>query len=159
MNDMNVKPIGIIHSPHKTAKGIPIQPKFAAGVKGTVEVFGPYADALKDLDGFERIWLLYWFHKAPPASLHVTPFMDTVGRGLFSTRAPCRPNPIGISAVRLVKIEGGILHVEDVDILDGTPLLDIKPYVPRFDHYDVARIGWLSNAAGRPIADERFVED
>ena len=120
-SEMKRSPIGVIHTPYAEPKGTPIQPKFAAGAAGTVEVFKPYVEGLSDLEGFERIWLVYWFHKSAPARLTVTPFMDTVARGLFATRAPCRPNPIGISPVRLVRVAGNVLHVEDVDILDGTP--------------------------------------
>jgi len=153
---MILKPIGIIHSPFTSPHGVPIQPAFATGIEGRVEVFEEYIDGLKDLDGFERIWLLYWFHKSSPARLIVKPYMDKVERGLFATRAPSRPNPIGISAVRLLGIDGRFLRIADVDILDGTPLLDIKPYSPRFDHFDVSRHGWLEEAPGKPIADDRF---
>ncbi len=154
---MKVEPIGLIHSPFSEAPGTPIQPSLAQGAEGVVEVFGEYAEALRDLAGFERIWLLYWFHKAAPARLTVRPYMDDNLRGLFATRAPCRPNPIGMSAVRLLRIDGCNLHVADLDILNDTPLLDIKPYVPRFDHFDVSRVGWLSGKdPGGKAADERF---
>jgi len=109
------------------------------------------------LDGFERIWLIYWFDRAAAAQLQVKPYMDERERGLFATRAPCRPNPIGISAVKLIRIQNCTLYVADVDILDQTPLLDIKPYVPGFDCFEVKRLGWLS--AGPPVtkfADDRF---
>ena len=153
---MILKPIGIIHSPFTSPQGVPIQPTFAKGIRGQVEIFEEYLDGLKDLEGFERIWLLYWFHKSAPVKLTVKPYMDVVERGLFATRAPARPNPIGISAVRLIKIDGRFLHVADLDILDGTPLLDIKPYSPRLDHFDVSRQGWLEKAPGRVVADDRF---
>jgi len=150
-------PIGIIHTPFTEPAGTPIQAAMAEGVEGRVEVFAEFAAGLKDLDGFERIWLLYQFDRAPPPRLLVTPFLDDVPRGVFSTRAPCRPNPIGLSPVRLGRIEGNVLYVRDVDMLDGTPLLDIKPYAPRFDHFDVRRSGWLDRAApGRAVADDRF---
>ena len=154
---MNLIPIGIIHSPHQRAEGTPIQAALAAGVKGTVEVFPEYAAGLRDLDGFERIWLVYWFDRAKPAELVVTPYLDTTPRGLFATRAPCRPNPIGLLAVRLVGIVGNILQVDGVDILDNTPLLDIKPYIPAFDAFQAKRIGWCADAQGRGgVADGRF---
>ena len=154
---MKIEPIGIIHSPLTEPAGSPIQASVAEGVQGSVEVFEQYAAGLKDLEGFERIWLLYWFHRAAEPRLMVTPFLDHVERGLFATRAPCRPNPIGISAVRLLAVENNILRIADVDILDGTPLLDIKPYAPRFDHFEVTRSGWLDQAkAGRTAADGRF---
>jgi tRNA-Thr(GGU) m(6)t(6)A37 methyltransferase TsaA len=157
MSPIQIQPIGVIRSPFKQASGTPIQPAFAAGAEGVVELDPRFSAALKDLDGFERIWLLYWFHQAAPPRLTVQPYMDDKAEhGLFATRAPCRPNPIGMSAVRLLRITGCHLHVTDIDILDGTPLLDIKPYVPKFDHFEVKRIGWLSGAVGRVIADERF---
>ena len=143
------RPIGIIHSPFQDIEGMPIQPAGASSVQGRVEVFPEYAEGLKDLDGFSHIILLYHFHCVEGSELIVTPFMDASPRGVFSTRAPRRPNPIGISVVRLLSIEGTLLHVENVDILDATPLLDIKPYTPQFDHYPVDRIGWLE-----PTKDE-----
>jgi tRNA-Thr(GGU) m(6)t(6)A37 methyltransferase TsaA len=136
------QPIGVIHSPHRDARKTPIQPVFAQGVAGTAEIFPEYVAGLQDLDGFSHIYLIYHFHRAAPAKLIVKPFLDDTPRGLFATRAPTRPNPIGFSLVRLVKREGPILHLEDVDVLDGTPLLDIKPYVARFDQRENVRSGW-----------------
>jgi tRNA (adenine37-N6)-methyltransferase len=157
MSDLIVKPIGTIHSPFKEAKGTPIQPAFAKEAQGVVELLPEYADGLKDLEGFERIWLIYWFDRAREYKMHVVPYMDTVEHGLFATRAPSRPNPIGLSPVKLERIEGCKLFVSDMDILDGTPLLDIKPYSPRFDHFDVKRHGWLqTTTAENHQADERF---
>lgn len=143
MREIRYKPIGIIKSPFKEPKGTPIQPSAANGVEGVVEVFPEYADGLKDLEGFSHIILLYHFHLSKEASLEVTPFMDEQGRGVFATRAPSRPNPIGISVVRILKKEENVLHIRDVDVVDGTPLLDIKPYVPEFDLKDAVKIGWL----------------
>jgi tRNA-Thr(GGU) m(6)t(6)A37 methyltransferase TsaA len=152
--------IGVIHSPFAQARGAPIQPAAAKGAVGRVEVFSEYVGGLKDVDGFDRIWLLYFFDRVGEAKLVVTPFMDDQPRGLFATRAPCRPNPIGLSCVRLLRVERNILHVGDIDILDGTPLLDIKPYAPRFDCYPAERCGWLDAAPGKmPAADERFDEE
>ena len=154
---MNLAPIGVIHSPHQRADGTPIQAALATGVRGTVEVFPEYAVGLRDLDGFERIWLVYWFDRAKPAELVVTPYLDATPRGLFATRAPCRPNPIGLSAVRLLRILGSVLQVEGLDILDNTPLLGIKPYIPAFDAFEAKRIGWCGNAKGGSVAaDGRF---
>jgi tRNA-Thr(GGU) m(6)t(6)A37 methyltransferase TsaA len=153
------QPIGIIHTPFKSIQGMPIQPSGAKSIEGTVIVFPEFLDGLKDLDGFSYIILLYHFHRSSGAKLVLTPFMDSQPRGVFSTRAPKRPNPIGISIVKLKKIEGNTLHIENVDILDGTPLLDIKPYVPEFDQYDVERIGWLEQARGivrKKKSDKRF---
>ena len=144
---MQLKAIGVIHSPFTEPAGTPIQPTVARGAEGTVEVFPEFVGGLQDLEGFERIWLLYWFDQAVPARLRVVPFLDKAERGIFATRAPCRPNPIGLSVVRLNGIEGNALMIEDVDILDGTPLLDIKPYVPAFDAYPDASSGWLETAA------------
>ncbi len=140
---MNFKPIGIVHSPFKEAIGTPIQPKAAKGIKGTVEVFTEFADGLADLDGFSHIILICNFHLVQKPKLKVIPYMDDQQRGVFSTRAPSRPNPIGISVVRLNRIENNILYIQDVDIVDGTPLLDIKPYVPEFDSKEDIKIGWL----------------
>ena len=154
---MEVKPIGIIHSPFQQPAGTPIQPVFAKGTEGFVEVFDEYAQGLKDLGGFERIWLIYWFDRCRDYSLVVTPYMDTEERGLFATRAPARPKPIGMSAVGLERIERSKIYVRDIDILEGTPLLDIKPYSPKFDCFEVSRSGWLQNAArANQKADERF---
>ena len=136
---------------------MPIQPGGAAGMKGIVEVFDEYRAGLKDLDGFSHIILLYHFHRSQGFSLHVVPFMDSKPRGLFATRAPKRPNPIGVSVVQLDKIEDGVLHVQNVDILDRTPLLDIKPYVPEFDAQVDVRTGWLDTA--RKTVSDRKSDD
>jgi tRNA (adenine37-N6)-methyltransferase len=136
-------PIGIIHSEHTIAAKTPIQPIYAQGCKGQVEVFKEFAEGLKDLDGFSHIYLLDHFHQSSPqVKLIVKPFLQDIEHGIFSTRAPCRPNAIGLSVVELEKIEGWILHVNGVDILDGTPLLDIKPYTQKFDRFDVGQSGW-----------------
>jgi tRNA-Thr(GGU) m(6)t(6)A37 methyltransferase TsaA len=146
--------IGIIHSPFTEAEGMPIQPAGAKGVKGTVEVFEAFQGGLKDLDRFSHIILLYHFHRSYGFNLHVVPFMDAKSRGLFATRAPKRPNPIGLSVVQLEKIEDGVLHIRNVDILDGTPLLDIKPHVPSFDAAKEVRTGWLEKA-GKTVSSQR----
>jgi len=143
MNEIKYKPIGVVHSPFKEPKGTPVQPPGGKGIDGTVEVFPEYAEGLKDVEGFSHIILIYHFHLSKGLSLKVKPYMDNGLRGVFATRAPSRPNPIGISVVRLVRIEGNILHVRDVDVVDGTPLLDIKPYVPEFDVREVNKTGWL----------------
>jgi len=147
-----MKPIGIIHSPFKEPGGMPIQPAGAAGVTGTVEVFEEYRAGLKDLEGFSHIILLYHFHRSEGFNLQTVPFMDSEPRGLFATRAPRRPNPIGLSIVQLDTIEEGVLQIQNVDILDGTPLLDIKPYVPEFDAPVRVRAGWLE-AVRKTVAD------
>ena len=143
------EPIGVIRSPFREPQGTPIQPSAARGVEGRVEVFPEYAEGLTDLEGFSHVVLIYHFHRSGPARLSVRPYMDDREHGVFATRAPARPNPIGLSVVRLLKVEGNVLHVADVDIVDGTPLLDIKPYVPQFDAAAGARIGWLQGKLGR----------
>jgi tRNA-Thr(GGU) m(6)t(6)A37 methyltransferase TsaA len=149
--------IGIIRSPFRETAGMPIQPVFADGAQGTVDVFAQYAEGLRDLEGFDRLWLVYWLHKAPPGPLRVIPFRDTTERGVFATRAPCRPNAIGLSCVRLLSVSGNVLTVAGVDILDGTPLLDIKPYVPEFDAFPTSHAGWLDTSnTQRTKADNRF---
>ena len=152
-------PIGIIHSPFTELSGMPIQPAGAAGVEGTVEVFPQYNDGLKDLEGFSHIIMLYHFHRSKGFKLHVVPFMDSTPRGVFATRAPKRPNPIGLSVIKLQKIQDNILYIENVDILDGTPLLDIKPYIPEFDEQIEVRAGWLEEARIEVLkrkSDQRF---
>lgn len=153
---MELKPIGWIHSPHREATGTPIQPRWANGIEGTVKLFPEFAAGLRDLDGFERVWLLFWCDRARPAQLEVIPYRDTQMRGVFATRAPSRPNPIGLSSVRLLAVEGATLRVADLDVLDGTPLLDIKPYLPDCDVFPVERIGWWAEARHAPAADNRF---
>ena len=135
-------PIGVIHSIHQEPEETPIQPVYARGLLGRAEIRAEYAEGLKDLDGFSHLILLYHFHRAGPVQLTVQPFIDDEPRGLFATRHPRRPNPIGLSVVRLLRIEGATLELEDVDILDGTPLLDIKPFIPGFDTARDARSGW-----------------
>ena len=157
-------PIGRIHSPHTSTSGMPIQPSGAGQFSGTVEVFAPYVDGLKDLEGFSHIILLYSFHRASGYDLEVVPFLDTKPHGVFATRAPKRPNPIGLSVVRLVQAEGRMLRVENIDVLDQTPLLDIKPYVPHFDAPETnslapVRTGWLETVQQTDIrrkSDDRF---
>lgn len=161
---MNIEytPIGIIHSPFSELEGMPIQPTGAVGIKGTVGVFPEYRDGLKDIDGFSHIILLYHFHCSKDFKLQIVPFLDTSPRGVFATRAPRRPNSLGLSVVKLLGIEGRILHIENVDILDNTPLLDIKPHVPEFDNQTGVRTGWLEGvgeAVSRMRSDGRFSPD
>ncbi len=159
MQGLTCFPIGVIRSLFKDIKGMPIQPGGAEGAPGRVEPNSELAGGLKDLQGFSHIMLIYHFHLSGGFSLEVKPFLDDRPHGVFATRAPRRPNPIGISVVRLLEVEGHILHIEDVDVVDGTPLLDIKPYVPEFDVRRAERIGWLSGKTERikeTRADERF---
>lgn len=154
---IQLKPIGVVHSPFKQAKGTPVQPRVATSAQGTVEVFGQYREGLKDLAAFDRIWLVCWFHRASAPRMQIVPYLDDTERGLFATRAPSRPNPIGISPVRLIRVDGNILTVSELDVLDGTPLLDIKPYSPHFDCFEESKSGWLDQSDHhRRFADERF---
>ena len=153
------RPIGIIHSPFKEAKKMPIQPAAAKSTEGTIDIKPEFENGLKDLDGFSHIILLYHLHLSKGFSLEVVPFLDDKPRGVFATRAPRRPNAIGLSVVRLVDIEKNRLSIRNVDIVDGTPLLDIKPYVPEFDNQKAEKIGWLSDKIDKMCemkADERF---
>jgi tRNA (adenine37-N6)-methyltransferase len=139
--EYRMQPLGIIHSPFTEPKTTPIQP-VRSGARGRVEVYPEYAEGLEGLEGFSHIILLYVFHRSQGYSLRVTPFLDDRQHGLFATRHPNRPNPIGLSIVRLLKREGNWLEIEGVDVLDGTPLLDIKPYVPDFDLRSDTHAGW-----------------
>lgn len=153
------QPIGLIHSPFTDTTGMPIQPPGASEVKGSIEIFAEFVQGLQDLNGFSHLILLYHFHQVEQAKLTVTPFLDSRPHGVFATRAPTRPNPIGLSVVKLVGIEQNTLYVSNIDILDGTPLLDLKPYVPEFDQHPVERIGWLEQAKGQvrsQRSDNRF---
>ncbi|MEE4275976.1 MAG: tRNA (N6-threonylcarbamoyladenosine(37)-N6)-methyltransferase TrmO [Thermoleophilia bacterium] len=145
---LSLTPIGVIHSPHRDPGATPIQPACAEGCRGEVEVFEPYAAGLDDVDGFSHVHLLYWLHLSGPPALRVTPFLDDTPRGVFATRAPNRPNPLGLSVVRVLERRDRILVVDDLDVLDGTPLLDIKPYVERFDVRAPTRGGWTERVDG-----------
>jgi tRNA-Thr(GGU) m(6)t(6)A37 methyltransferase TsaA len=151
------RPIGVVHSPFTEPEGTPIQPSRADGARGTVELLEEYAGCLRDLEGFSHVILLCHLHRASAWRPTVVPYLDTEPRGLFATRAPCRPNPIGLSVVRLGAIEGATLTVENIDLLDGTPVLDVKPYVGEFDSLGEVRCGWLDEARSqRRCADDRF---
>ena len=159
MDFLSYKPIGTIHSPFNKSKDMPIQPSGAMGVKGFVELKEEFSQGLQDLDGFSHIILIYHFHQVKDYALRVMPFLDKKKRGIFATRAPKRPNPIGLSVVKLINIEGHKLYIENIDVIDGTPLLDIKPFVPLFDVPEVERIGWLADhqdQVSSARADERF---
>jgi tRNA (adenine37-N6)-methyltransferase len=153
------RPIGVIRSPFTTTEGMPIQAASAGGVRGTIELDPSLADGLLDLAGFSHVTLVYHLHEVVAPQLVVTPFLDTARHGIFATRSPARPNPIGVSTVRLVRISGTTLEIEDVDVLDGTPLLDLKPYVPAFDDRAGAAIGWFASRLDRlpgTRSDDRF---
>ncbi|PIE66241.1 MAG: tRNA (N6-threonylcarbamoyladenosine(37)-N6)-methyltransferase TrmO [Deltaproteobacteria bacterium] len=159
---LRLRRIGTIHTPFADAVGTPIQSVYGDDAAGHVTIEPSFRGALADLDGFERIWLLYVFHRSKGWKPRLTPFRDTVERGLFATRAPRRPNPLGISLVRLhrVDLETGRLEVRDVDLIDGTPLVDIKPYIPEFDARPDSRAGWFdARRTARVVADDRFSRD
>jgi len=156
----SLQPIGTIHSPYTNLANMPIQPRGAADTAGRVEVFPDYADGLADLAGFSHIYLIYLFHKATRTELSVIPFMDTVKRGVYATRSPLRPNHLGMSLVQLTGIKDNFLHILGVDILNGTPLIDIKPYIPGFDHVENAESGWMTHsgdAVAEKRSDSRFI--
>ena len=160
MDTIAFTPIGVIRTPFKVLDDMPIQPTGARDVCGEIVLNRELAEGLRDLDGFSHVHLLYHFHKNDGYDLTVTPFMDTVPRGLFSTRAPRRPNMIGLSVVRLEGVEGNVLRIRGIDVLDGTPLLDIKPYVSKFDAAPADRFGWFETNADKAEtyrSDKRFV--
>jgi len=136
------RPIGTIYSPHKEISSIPIQPVFCIDIEGSIVLETEYTDGLKGLEGFSHIYLFYYFHESKKVCLQLKPYLSDREQGIFATRAPHRPNKLGMSLVRLVNIQENVLHVKDIDILDGTPLFDIKPYIQRFDSRDNVRSGW-----------------
>ncbi len=144
MNEIKFKPIGIVHAEFTEPKGTPIQAS-ATESRGKIEIFPEYAECLQDIEGFSHIHIIYCFHKLKNFKPLIKPFLDDKEHGIFATRSPARPNPIGLSVVRLIKKEINILYIQDVDILDGTPVLDIKPYIPEFDDRTVKKYGWVEN--------------
>ncbi len=160
MNAIQYMPVGTIHSPFTDIAGMPIQPPGARGIRGFVILQDEFAAGLKDIEGFSHVILIYHLHLVRDFSLSVRPFLDNDEHGIFATRAPKRPNPIGLSVVRLVARNGASLEIEDVDILDGTPLLDLKPYVPQFDAAENVRIGWFDGRLeqiAEARSDKRFL--
>lgn len=153
---ITLHPIGTVHSGFSREEGTPVQPALSRGATGWVEVLPEFGDGLKDIEEFERVWLLFWCNQAGPCKLVVVPYLDKSPHGIFATRSPSRPNSIGMSCVRLTGREGLRLDIADVDILDGTPLLDIKPYVPGFDIFEVKRVGWLKDLPSSGSAVKRF---
>lgn len=145
------RPIGVIHSEHLVAGETPIQPVCAEACRGRAHIFPEFTDGLRDLEGFSHIYLIYRFHRAEPPQLIVKPYLQDIPRGVFATRSPRRPNPLGLSIVKLVAREGNSLILDGLDVLDGTPLLDIKPYTARFDRIESTRNGWQDE-----VDDETF---
>lgn len=159
MEPVTFQPIGVLRTPFDNPENMPIQPVSSLAAKGKAIVFPEYSDGLFDLDGFSHIIIIYHLHRVKRQELIVTPFLDNTSHGLFATRAPVRPNPIGISVVELEKIEDRTLYLANVDMLDGTPLLDIKPYVPDFDSFPLAQAGWydkIDKKPENPHSDDRF---
>jgi tRNA (adenine37-N6)-methyltransferase len=140
---MQLEPIGFINTPHKAKEECPIQPLYSSEAEGRIEIFKEYADGLKDIETFSHIYILYLFDRAGEIRLVRPTFLDDEPHGIYASRHPCRPNGIGMSIVRLEKRQNHILIVSGVDMLDGTPLLDIKPYIPRFDIIQSASDGWV----------------
>lgn len=143
MEEIRLKPIGIVHSPFKEPVGVPRDSADGLDYQGTIEIFSEYKNGLKDLDGFSHILVFFYFHKSEYSHLIVKPYLDDHLRGVFATRSPHRPNFIGLSVVELLRIEDGILHIRGIDMIEGTPILDLKPYIPEFDSNEGIRIGWL----------------
>ena len=150
------RPIGVIHSPFTCEEGTPVQPALSGGTTGWIEVLPEFGKGLQDIEHFERVWLLFWLNKARACRLVVEPYLDKTPHGVFATRSPSRPNPLGMSCVRITGRDGLRLDIADVDILDGTPLLDIKPYVPKFDTFEVSRVGWYNDLPDSQNAFKRF---
>ena len=143
------KPIGIAHTQFKTLKGIPIQSSMS-DTKGIIEIFPQYQTGLKDLSEFSHVYCLYYFDMVKlPVPLQSKPFLDNEKRGVFAIRSPFRPNPLGLSILEILEINDNIIHVKNVDILDKTPILDLKPYIPQFDNIETKKIGWLKGKIQR----------
>ncbi len=157
-SSLEIKPIGIVSSNFEKHSGTPIQPVCSKDQPAEILINEEYHEGLTDLDGFERIWVLGYFNRSKPFSLKVVPYRDNQQRGLFSCRAPSRPNPIGISCVKLMEVDtkNGILKVEGIDYLNGTPVLDVKPYMPEFDSFPGSKAGWFDNPDNTDKADGRF---
>ncbi len=147
--EYRIRPIGVIRTSFATKEEAPIQGAFHPDAEGEVELFGEFGEGLRDIELFSHIILIYHFDRSGKVQLVRTPFLDDTPHGIFATRHPCRPNGIGITIVRLLRREGNVLHVRGADVLDGTPLLDVKPYVPRFDSYPDASEGWLAGKQKR----------
>ena len=149
MDKIEIKPIGVIHSPYLEPREMPIQGRFKDDVEGRIELKKEYAPGLQDLDGFSHLILIYYFHRSDREELQGRPYLEEQTHGIFAIRSPHRPNHLGLSIVRLQRIEGNRIYFTEVDVLDGTPLIDIKPYVEHYDRREGVRSGWL---------DEHFKE-
>lgn len=157
-----MEPIGIIHTEFSQLEDMPVQPRGASETEAEIEIFPEFTEGLTDLDGFSHIYLIYRFHLSQGYALTITPFLDDKPHGLFATRAPKRPNPIGLSIVELLSINDNRLTICGADVADGTPLLDIKPYIDNFDRVENARSGWMTsstNSISEMRSDSRFIGD
>jgi tRNA-Thr(GGU) m(6)t(6)A37 methyltransferase TsaA len=155
------KPIGVIHTPFNTPENMPIQNAGANRVTGTIEIYPEYSEGLKDIEGFSHLILLYHLHQVNHYSLQVIPFLDTIEHGIFATRSPVRPNAIGLTIVKLIELKGCMLTSEGIDMLNQTPLLDIKPYLPEVDALHDVRIGWFEGKTEKfqsNKSDKRFIK-
>lgn len=155
------KSVGFVESRFEQQAGTPIQGRMAPEETGRIVIFEEFAEALKDLEGFSHIYVFFKFDRASEKKLRVKPYLDTVERGIFATRSPLRPNPLGMTIVRLNRVDGNILEISGVDILNGSPVIDIKPYIPDFDFHNPEKIGWYEKNAERNslvLADDRFAD-
>ncbi|MEZ7196299.1 tRNA (N6-threonylcarbamoyladenosine(37)-N6)-methyltransferase TrmO [Pseudodesulfovibrio karagichevae] len=153
------RPIGFFHTPHKTTTGMPIQPSGAQGVKGTINILPEFREGIRDIEGFSHLIILYHLHEICGQELTVIPFLDQTPHGIFATRSPKRPNPLGLSVMALCGVSDEGIILNNVDVLDGTPVLDIKPYVPDFDVWPADRVGWFEGKSGNATtkrSDDRF---
>ena len=158
--DISFTIIGTVRSPWKTTVGMPVQPTGAKGIQGRIDIFKEFRPGLLDLAGFSRVILIYQFHESNGYDLRIVPFLDTMPHGVFATRAPKRPSQIGLSVVRLLGVDESGIEIEDIDILDGTPVLDIKPYIPDIDSFPDEKTGWLKEPGAMAMsrADRRFAD-
>lgn len=157
--EIKLNPVGYIYTPYDDVEDMPIQPAGATGVEGRIVVNPEYIEGLADIEDFSHIMLLYYFHRVKNPQLTVVPFLDNEPHGIFATRSPTRPNKIGISVVKLISVDRDTLYIENIDVLNGTPVLDIKPYFIDFDHHDAYRFGWYERAFGKvknARSDDRF---
>jgi tRNA-Thr(GGU) m(6)t(6)A37 methyltransferase TsaA len=153
------KAVGVVESRFEQQAGTPIQGRLAPNETAVIRIFPEFADGLKDLEGFSHIYVFFKFDRASDKKLRVKPYLDTVERGVFATRSPLRPNPLGMTIVRLDRIDNNNLYISGIDILNNSPVIDIKPYIPDFDHQNPEKIGWYAASAERNqlvLADDRF---
>lgn len=157
--EIKLKPVGVIHTPFKTIENMPVQPSAGREVTGEIEIYPEYAEGLSDIEGFSHLYIIFYLNMVKSYKLKVIPFLDTTEHGIFATRSPARPNSVGLSVVELIEVKGNTLHIRGIDMLDGSPVLDIKPYVPDFDHCGIVRKGWFegrAEKAGEIKSDNRF---